>query len=46
MTRPKFGSGQVVATPGALRALEESGQSPGYFLRADEEDRGAGRLTS
>ena len=24
--------GQIVATPGALEALEESGQSPGFFL--------------
>lgn len=32
MTRPKFSLGQLVATPGALRALEESGQSPGFFL--------------
>jgi hypothetical protein len=32
MTKPKFNLGQLVATPGALRALEEAGQSPGYFL--------------
>ena len=32
MTKPKFSLGQLVATPGALRALEEAGQSPGYFL--------------
>jgi hypothetical protein len=30
--KPKFDLGQLVATPGALRALQESGQSPGYFL--------------
>ncbi len=29
---PKFALGQVVATPGALSALEESGQSPQQFL--------------
>jgi hypothetical protein len=32
MMKPKFNLGQVVATPGALRVLEEAGQSPGYFL--------------
>jgi hypothetical protein len=30
--QPKFSLGQVVATPGALEALEDAGQSPGYFL--------------
>jgi len=30
--KPKFSLGQLVATPGALRALEAAGQSPGYFL--------------
>ena len=30
--RPKFPLGQLAATPGALQALEEAGQSPGYFL--------------
>jgi hypothetical protein len=30
--KPKFRLGQVVATPGALRALEEAGQSPAFFL--------------
>jgi len=29
---PKFQLGQVVATPGALQALEESGQTPEFFL--------------
>ena|ERR1043165_336252 len=29
---PKFQLGQIVATPGALEALQEAGQSPGYFL--------------
>jgi len=32
MSKPKFQLGQVVATPGALQALEESGQEPGFFL--------------
>lgn len=30
--RPKFNLGQLVATPGALEALNESGQSPSDFL--------------
>jgi hypothetical protein len=29
---PKFPLGQTVATPGALRALQEAGQSPAEFL--------------
>ena len=32
-TSPQFSLGQVVATPGALEALEESGQSPSEFLK-------------
>jgi hypothetical protein len=32
VTPPKFQLGQVVATPGALQALEESGQTPEFFL--------------
>ena len=32
MTRAKFPLGQVVATPGALEALAESGQTPAFFL--------------
>ena len=28
----KFPLGQLVATPGALRALQEAGQSPAFFL--------------
>ncbi len=32
-TSPKFELGQVVATPGALEALEQSGQSPSEFLK-------------
>lgn len=31
-TPPKFSLGQVVATPAALEALEESGQQPWDFL--------------
>jgi hypothetical protein len=43
-----FGLGQIVATPGALLALEKAGQSPGEFLarhhsgdwgELEEEDR-------
>jgi hypothetical protein len=30
--KPKFPLGQLLATPGALKALEESGQSPAFFL--------------
>jgi hypothetical protein len=32
VVKPKFSLGQVVATPGALRALEGSGQTPAFFL--------------
>jgi hypothetical protein len=32
VVKPKFELGQVVATRGALEALEEAGQSPGFFL--------------
>lgn len=28
----KFPLGQIAATPGALRAIEESGQTPDFFL--------------
>ena len=31
-TSPQFELGQVVSTPGALDALEQSGQSPSEFL--------------
>lgn len=31
-TRPKFGLGQLLATPGALDALEEANQSPQEFV--------------
>ena len=30
--KPKFSLGQIVATPGALEALQESGQTPEFFL--------------
>jgi hypothetical protein len=30
--KPLFPLGQVVATPGALAAIEKSGQQPGGFL--------------
>jgi len=30
--KPKFPLGQVVATPGAVEALEKSGESPNKFL--------------
>jgi hypothetical protein len=32
MPTPRFPLGQVVATPGALEALQESGQTPDFFL--------------
>ena len=47
MTRAKFPLGQVVATPGAIEAMQESGQTPAFFLEqhasgnwgvVDEED--------
>lgn len=30
--QPKFSLGRLVATPGALQALQEAGQSPAVFL--------------
>lgn len=30
--KPKFSLGQILATPGALDVLLESGQTPGFFL--------------
>ena len=48
--RPKFPLGQLVATPGALEALQAAGQSPAVFLarhqvgdwgEVDAEDRRA-----
>jgi len=50
MTSAKFPLGQIVATPGALEALESAGQSPAEFLsrhavcdwgELDEEDQRA-----
>jgi hypothetical protein len=47
MLAPKFPLGQIVATPGALEAMQASGQTPDFFLRqhvsgnwgiVDEED--------
>ncbi len=32
MAKPKFSLGQTLATPSALKALEEAGQSPAFFL--------------
>jgi hypothetical protein len=32
MTGMKFSLGQLAATPGALEALQESGQTPDFFL--------------
>jgi hypothetical protein len=31
-SKPKFSLGQIVATPGAVDALQESGQTPAFFL--------------
>jgi hypothetical protein len=31
-TKPRFSLGQIVATPGALALLEESGENPAVFL--------------
>jgi hypothetical protein len=33
MTAARFPPGRIVATPGALAALEESGESPDVFLK-------------
>lgn len=30
--KPKFQLGQTLATPGALKAMEEAGQNPAFFL--------------
>lgn len=32
MSKPLFSLGQLVATPGALEALQEAGQEPAVFL--------------
>ena len=34
--QPKFALGQILATPGALEALEESGQNVQFFLSRHE----------
>ena len=31
--KPKFQLGQLLATPGALKAMEDAGQSPAFFLQ-------------
>lgn len=33
MTATRFPAGQVIATPGALAALEDAGESPSIFLK-------------
>jgi hypothetical protein len=52
--RPKFALGQIVATPGALQALEATGQTPLEFLQRhvagdwgelDEHDRQENELS-
>jgi hypothetical protein len=30
--KPKFDLGQILATPGAIEALEKSGQTPDFFV--------------
>ena len=32
LLQPKFALGQIIATAAALKAIEESGQSPDFFL--------------
>jgi len=32
LVRPRFGLGQTVATPAALEAIQQAGQSPAEFL--------------
>ena len=43
-TKPKFALGQVVATPGAIEAMRDSGQSPEVFLGAHNEGYWGGDL--
>ena len=54
MTAARFPPGQIVATPGALAALEEAGESPGILLKrhlsgdwgeVDEHDRRENELS-
>jgi hypothetical protein len=33
LSRPRFSLGRVVSTPGALAALQESGESPSTFIK-------------
>jgi hypothetical protein len=40
MTRARFPLGQVVATPGALEAMEEAGQDAAFFLDQHASGRG------
>jgi hypothetical protein len=42
--RPRFHPGQIVATPGALEAINASGQSPEVFLGAHLEGYWGGDL--
>ena len=42
--RAKFHPGQIVATPGALEAIRDSGQSPEVFLGAHLEGHWGGEL--
>ena len=32
IVQPKFSLGQILATPGALKVIEDAGQTPGFFL--------------
>ena len=32
IVQPKFSLGQILATPAALKAIEDAGQTPGFFL--------------
>ena len=32
MTKPKFSLGQLLSTPAALKAIEDAGQTLGFFL--------------
>ena len=54
MMAGRFLLGSIVSTPGALRALEESGETPGIFIKRhvagdwgelDEEDRRENELS-
>jgi hypothetical protein len=54
IAKPKFGLGRIVATPGALEALERSAETPATFLHrhaggdwgdVDDEDRAENELS-